>query len=175
MPTFHHENTRCPHFRRRRVRGTGIATSWAAQPAAYVPRSDYEQLKAELDSLRARLDALAPATVSVVPGNATEAAPRRTSPRLGLDLSNFRSGWERFRSSDWAWMDHDRVDEMNARIAAGESFELLAGMTSAERFQALQQRNVVTGGKTPARLEPGFQTAWGSFEFLADFDRKLEV
>jgi len=149
-------------------------TASAAQPTGYVPRAEYEQLKSELDTIKARLDALGSAPTAP----ATEAAAPASNARralLGLDLSNFKPGWERFRSDDWTWMDHDRRDEMNARIAAGEGFELFAGMTSAGRFQALQQKDVVTGGKTPARLEPGFQTAWGSFEFLADFDRKLEV
>lgn len=149
----------------------------AAQPDS-VPRSEYDQLKTELARIQARLEALAPisessTTTATQPAASGESVPRRSV--LGLDVSNFRPGWERFRSSDWTWMDHDRRDEMNARIAGGEGFELFGGMTSAGRFQALQQRDVVTGGKAPARLEPGFQTAWGSFEFLADFDRKLEV
>lgn len=151
-----------------------------AQPSAYVSRAEYDQLKRDFDQLKLRLDALASApAIGAQPAAVASTEPAATAStvtsRPSSVLSDFKPGWERFRSSDWGWMDHSRRDEMNARIATGEGFALFAGMTSAGRFQALQQKNVVTGGKTPARLEPGFQTAWGSFEFLADFDQHLEV
>lgn len=166
------------------------APAGANEPSEYVPRAEYEQLRNEFAELKAQLAALAaqqsaatPAGVqpAAAPGATGEAAPTgggggssgRTG--IGLDLSNFQPGWERFRGPDWRWMDHTRYDEMNARIASGPGFELFAGMTSAGRFQYLQQDDVVVAGKQPTRLEPGFQTAWGSFEFLADFDQQLEV
>jgi hypothetical protein len=147
-----------------------------ADASDYVPRGEYEQLKNQFESLRERLDAMDSAAQP--PQAATPVATSKpANVALNLDVSNFKPGWERFRSDDWSWMDHSRYDEMNAKIASGPGFELFTGMTSAGRFQALQQKNVMVGTSTtsPARLEPGFQTAWGSFEFLADFDGQLEV
>jgi hypothetical protein len=171
------------------VTASSFALTTAALPAFaaesdYVPRSEYEQLKSQFESLRNRLDTLdasrtSPAnTPASTPAPATVAASTSSASAVGLhlDVSNFKPGWERFRSDDWTWMDHTRYDEMNAKIATGPGFELFTGMTSAGRFQALQQKDVVTAaGVRPARLEPGFQTAWGSFEFLADFEGQLEV
>jgi hypothetical protein len=157
----------------------GLAsTTLAADTTATVPRAEYDQLKQQLSALTARLDAMsttAAQTTAAAPAAPEASDPKGTRRRAVLNLTDFKPGWQRFRSSDWTWMDHDRYDEMNALIAQGAGFELFAGMTSAGRFQALQQKSVVTAGKTPARLEPGFQTAWGSFEFLADFDRQIEV
>jgi hypothetical protein len=163
---------------------TMAATPAFAAESDYVPRSEYEQLKSQFESLRTRLDtmdasraspAYTPAATSTTPA-APAVTPSAPTIGLNLDVSHFKPGWERYRSSDWTWMDATRYDEMNARIASGPGFELFTGMTSAGRFQALQQKDVVTAaGVRPARLEPGFQTAWGSFEFLADFGGQLEV
>lgn len=103
-----------------------------AQPSEYVSRSEYDQLKRDFDQLKLRLDGLAPGRTVVssrAPLGVAETSPAASTVtnRPPSFLSDFQPGWERFRGSDWSGMDHSRRDEMNARIATGESFSLFAG------------------------------------------------
>ncbi len=61
-------------------------------------------------------------------------------------------------------------------IGRGGPIDLYMGLNTAGRLQYLTQDNVAINGVEQADLEPGFQTAWGSMEFLANlYDGDLEV
>ncbi len=150
------------------IMASSFALTIAAQPAFaaesdYVPRSEYEQLKNQFESLRTRLDKIdasrtSPANTSAAAPDASTPAPAKSSAptaSLHLDVSNFKPGWERFRSDDWTWMDHTRYDEMNAKIASGPGFELFTGMTSASN-PASRPRGAVSSFSPTSKVSSKF-------------------
>jgi hypothetical protein len=86
-------------------------------------------------------------------------------------------GWERSRGCDW--MDLGRLQRFSTRIAQADDMDLYFGLNTVGRTQYLQQSNVFdsigSNSVVPGPLEPGIQTPFGQFAFLADFNRAIEV
>ncbi|MEX1017827.1 MAG: hypothetical protein WDZ31_13885 [Phycisphaeraceae bacterium] len=157
--------------------GAGLLATPTQAQDDYVPRAEHEQLKAELETLRLRLDGVEQQAEEIDRALPSAAERADDSQRNGLmfDTGNFKPGWERVRNPNW--MEHGKLDEMNVQIGRAGPIDLYMGLNTAGRLQYLHQRNVEIGGiSQPNSLEPGFQTAWGSLEFLADlYDGGLEV
>lgn len=75
---------------------------------------------------------------------------------------------------------------MKVQVADYEGVKLSVGLKTAGRLQALdhddayQTPNPSEDNPTPSpaevdSLEPGFQTAWGSMDFVANFEDLIEV
>lgn len=160
------------------VIGAGLlAMPTQAQDSDYVPRTEHEQLKAELETLRLRLDSVEQQTEEIdrtLP-SAEDRAVAGERDGLMFNTDNFKPGWERVRNPNW--MEQGKLDEMNVQIGRAGPIDLFMGLNTAGRLQYLQQDDVEVGGvELPSSLEPGFQTAWGSLEFLADlYDGGMEV
>ncbi len=142
----------------------GLAAAMLAAPG-FGQDNDVEQLRAELELLQLRLE-----------GVEQQQAEAPENGAAVFDTSAFKPGWERVRYD--GWMEHGRLEEMSVLIGRGGPIDLYMGVQTAGRLQYLQQSDVVTaaGQSLPGALEPGFQTAWGSIDFLADlYDGALEV
>jgi hypothetical protein len=61
------------------------------------------------------------------------------------------------------------------KIAQTEKSRLFMGLHTVGRFQALDHSDVFSSGDEIASIPAGFQTAWGSVDFLADFDNAIQV
>ncbi|MFA9478133.1 hypothetical protein ACERK3_07455 [Phycisphaerales bacterium AB-hyl4] len=150
--------------------GAGLLATPGQAQDDYVPRAEHEQLRADMETLRLRLD-------GVEQQAEQPAAPAEARQRDGfmLDTGDFKPGWERVRYD--GWMEHGKLDEMSVQIGRGGPIDLYMGLQTAGRLQYLQQRNVeINGVGQRGSLSPGFQTAWGSVDFLADlYDGGLEV
>ncbi|HEY8241231.1 MAG TPA: hypothetical protein VIH35_07290, partial [Kiritimatiellia bacterium] len=78
------------------------------------------------------------------------------------------------------------LDEMDVQVGEYQGVKVYLGLKTAGRFQALEQSDVLaTPAPTdenpkpePAKvpdIDPGFQTAWGSMDFLANFEDVIKV
>ena len=61
------------------------------------------------------------------------------------------------------------------KIAQGEKTQLFMGLQTVGRFQGLDHKDVFIDGDEVSSIPVGFQTAWGSVDFLADFDGAIQV
>ena len=69
----------------------------------------------------------------------------------------------------------NRPDEMAVRIGELEGMKLFMGLHTVGRFQALDHEKVYVDGAEKASIPVGFQTAWGSVDFLANYKDQIEV
>lgn len=129
----------------------------------------------EMEAMRLRLESVEQQLAEMEAE--AEAADQRMEREDGVmfDVSRFTPGWERVRNENW--MGHGRLEEMNVQIGQAGPIDLYLGLQTAGRLQYLNQSDVSIGGTSqPGALEPGFQTAWGSIDALADlYDGALEV
>lgn len=180
----------------------GISTSMAQQEVDmkdYVHRSEYEELKKNFEALQKRLEQMEQRQLKMYqetkkekgeipePGQKDEAvraekeaptAEPKEAPEKAVSVhlpkpDGITPGW--IRAEDWRMAEPNQVPEMDARIAAVGDMNLFMGFDSVGRFQYLTQDHVAIKGNVPGSLEPGFQTPFGSFGFLAKFDDKLDV
>jgi hypothetical protein len=145
-----------------------------SQPSteATVPRSEYDQLKRDMQRMQQRLDAVenhqadTEATKKAV---AEDVRTRGTDGGFGLNLDDTGGpNWE--RRDGWLAPEF-RTTQMDLRIGHGRDLDLYMGLQTAGRAQWLEQEDVFINGKAQEDLDPGFQTAWGDLAFLADIDQ----
>lgn len=142
----------------------------------YVPRSDYEQLKKEFDSLKKTVEQMqqqkvVTTTIIQVPQTETKPVEQENKKIVINPGSKLEPGWERVRNPNW--MDPGKVGSRNARIAKFGDMDFYMGVDTVGRVQALRESHVAdTVGASSVisngHLSSGFQTAFGNLSFLAD-------
>ncbi len=156
---------------------------WGQQPTSgeasepYVPRAEYERLKQEFETLKQQVQQIQRQQVS---GPSTHEERPSAKPQEGwalLPSGGLTPGWERVRAPGWMGTGH--LERMNARIARAEDLDLYMGVDTVGRFQWLSQGHVAdtvgSDSVLSGPLSPGFQTAYGNFSFLADFEKQMEL
>ncbi len=155
----------------------------------YVPRSEYERLKKDFETLKeqvAQIQQQTSITTEKPVQHSTQSREqvlkeaKEPEQKQGFELlpsSELTPGWERIRAP--GWMGPGRRASKGVRIARAGDMDLFMGLDTVGRFQYLTQRNVkdTVGSDSvlSGQLSPGFQTAFGNLSFLADFDKQMEV
>jgi hypothetical protein len=163
-----------------------------AAESEYVPRADYERLKSEFEQLRQQVRELQKSqqaaqstdqqlekTVQAHEKELQEVKQKARTNTAGLlpEGIQLTPGWEKARSDEW--MNLGRKHRFDALVARAGDMDLYMGLNTVGRFQYLQQNDVTdtvgTNSVTTGPLEPGIQTPFGQFSFLADFQKAIEV
>lgn len=128
-------------------------------------RLDYEHLKAQLHNVPASSN---PNEIVSVQNNVKPFS--ESSCSSFLDSGCLIPGWQRVRASDW--MSLGRLQRKSMRVGRAGDIDLYLGLDTVGRVQYLRQSNVVDSigadSVVSGPLEPGFQTPFGQFSFLAD-------
>jgi len=149
-----------------------------AEAQRYVTWAEYERLRSELRNLQMKIEQRQPVPLNEDYESLQSLPPVRQVAHLE-PLWEYQGspGWERARSDDW--MGLGRLQRMTTLISQTCHMDLYMGHNSVGRLQYLQQKNVAdTVGPSsvvPGALEPGIQTPFGQFSFLADFGGSIEV
>ncbi|MDP3703170.1 MAG: hypothetical protein Q8R78_02125, partial [Candidatus Omnitrophota bacterium] len=143
----------------------------------YVPRAEYERLKQEFDALKKQVQQIQQQQASRISENEGAASIQKSEGFALLPDGELTPGWERVRAPGWMGPGH--LERMNARIAQVGEMDLYMGLDTVGRFQWLGQGHVAdtvgSDSVLSGPLSPGFQTAYGNFSFLADFEKQMEV
>ncbi len=141
----------------------------------YVPRSEYERLKEAFEKLQRQVEQIQKQTSTTTERRVQQGIEEKKEFGPSPE-SELRPGWER-RVRGRIGSGHR--DAMDVRIANTGDMDLFMGVDTVGRFQYLAQGHVAdtvgSNSTLSGPLSPGFQTAYGNFSFLADFDRWLEV
>ena len=153
------------------------ASAEADVDGPYVPRAEYERLQQAFEELKQQVQQIQQQQVSQTAAHGR--LPVTPTPK-GLDLlpaGELTPGWERVRAPGWMGPGH--LERMSARIARAGEMDLYMGLDTVGRFQWLSQGHVAdtvgSDSTLSGPLSPGFQTAYGNFSFLADFEQDMEV
>jgi hypothetical protein len=150
----------------------GLANAQTTAPSETVPRTEYEQLRRDMDEQRRRLEALEQANSTRT--DVQKDAAARDNLGITTDIRpSATPNWEQPLVTEGPAY---RVDDQSLRLAHGDGFDLYMGLAAVGRFQWLEQKDVAINGVEQPDLDPSFQTPWGDMSFLADFDHgKMEV
>jgi hypothetical protein len=142
-----------------------------AADSATVPRSEYDQLRRDMEKMQKRLDAVERQQEAAV--EQTRAAVQEDIDRR--DAGPFSLTLEDRATANWVRRPGEispafRTTQMDLLIGEAENpaIDLYMGLQTAGRFQWLEQDDAFVNNKELEDLDPGFQTAWGDLAFLAD-------
>lgn len=163
--------------------GGVAATAAAEENSDYVPRSEYEQLRADFDAMRLRLEGLE----DKLPDQQAmeeyrqfvqrDAARRSRGEKLDEQVrSLFDARTEKAYFTDVDEMDPSSIkSDTLIQIGQYSDLGLFMGLDTVGRVQAFEQDDVVIGGVPAGALDPGFQTAFGNLQFLGRIPEKFDI